>query len=272
MGNVLKLGFSSAINSTSGAWKDGESVEGFEYVELAAWYHPQEDDNTREKCIKTFREEYEMACKQGLKIWSIHLPYGWGLDLTVGDERSDEIFGNFVYYVENAVPILPPCFVVHIFTWEPFVPENRKAVVEQTNKNIKRLADYVSSIGSTLAVEALPRTNLGNTASECLQLIKETKAKLCLDVNHLTQETHQEFLQVAHNYIKTVHLSDYELEDEKHWVPGDGKLDWKELLYLFDKYGYQGPLMFEVKYHKDGKPVALKDIREGFYKAIGKEV
>ena len=272
MRNSWKMGFSSAINLTSGAWKNGESPEGFDCVELAAWYHPQEDDSAREKCIQTLKQEYELACKQGLRVWSVHLPYGWGLDLTVEDDRSDEIFENFAYYVDNAIPVMPACFVVHVFTWEPFVPEDREAVVRQTNKNIKRLAEYISSKGSVLAVEALPRTNLGNTVSECLKLIEGTKAELCFDVNHLTTETHREFLQMAYKHIKTVHLSDYEFADEKHWVAGEGILDWKELLSLFDEYGYQGPLMFEVKHHRDGSPVSLKDIREGFYKAIGKEV
>lgn len=271
MKSKWKLGFSSAVNLTSGAWKNGELPEGFDYVELAAWYHPQENDNIRAKCLRTFQEEYELACRQNLKVWSVHLPYGGGLDLTVEDDRSDEIFENFIYYVNHAIPVVPACFVVHVFTLEPFEPEDRDAVVRQTNKNIRRLAEYIASKGSVLAVEALPRTNLGNTVGECLQLIEGTKAEICLDVNHLTKETHREFFQTAYKHVKTVHLSDYEFADEKHWVPGEGTLDWKELLALFDEYGYKGPLMFEVKHHKSGAPVFLRDIREEFYKAIGEE-
>ncbi len=271
MKSKWKLGFSSAINMTSGAWKNGELPEGFDYVELAAWYHPQENDDIRAKCLQTFQEEYALACKQNLKVWSVHLPYGEGLDLTAEDDRSDEIFENFVYYVDHVIPVMPDCFVAHVFTAEPFEPKDRAAAVRQTNKNIRRLSDYIALKGSVLAIEALPRTNLGNTAGECLQLIEGTKAEICLDVNHLTKETHREFFQAAYKHVKTVHLSDYEFADEKHWVPGEGALDWKELLALFDEYGYRGPLMFEVKHHKDGTPVFLREIREEFYKAIGGE-
>ena len=68
--------------------------------------------------------------------------------------------------------------------------------------------------------------------------------------------------------MKTLHLSDYEFGDEEHWVPGEGKIDWKELLELLEKYDYEGPLMFEVTKHKGGSNLQLRDIREGFYKAL----
>ena len=39
-------------------------------------------------------------------------------------------------------------------------------------------------------------------------------------------------MQVAHKHIKTVHLSDYDFQDEKHWVAGEGMVNWKELLSM----------------------------------------
>lgn len=265
------LGFSCGLNTTSSAWKDGEQPEGFAYIELCAGYHPYEDEEVRKQCLKMYREDMDRARRQGLKLWSVHLPYGQDLDLTAGDDRYDETFENFAWYVGETIAMGAKRYVVHVFVPEPVPLKGREDMLERANRNVKRLAEYVAEKGAILTVEALPRTNLGNTAQECLRMIAGTKAGICLDVNHLLTESHREFIAAAHDYIKTVHLSDYDFVDEKHWVPGEGKLDWKELLSLLSEYGYEGVLMFEVRYHKDGSRVSLKDIREGFCHAVGKE-
>ena len=268
MKKVWDLGISCIYNDYSDSWKNGEKPEGFAYVELSAGGHPVEDKTAKAETVARYKEEYKEATEQGLKLWSVHLPYGPGLDLNVGEDRSDGIYENFVYYVDSTMPMKPKCFVVHLWTREPYEPADREAAVKVTNQNIKRLAEYIVSKGAILAVEVLPRTNMGNTVEECMKLIDGTKAELCFDINHLMQGTHRKFMEVAGKHVKTLHLSDYEFGDEKHWVPGEGEIDWKELMELFEEYGYEGPLMFEVTQRKDGGKLSLRDIREGFYKAI----
>ena len=46
--------------------------------------------------------------------------------------------------------------------------------------------------------------------------------------------------------IVTVHISDYDFIDERHWIPGTGKIDWKELISLLKAIDYEGPFMNEV--------------------------
>ena len=183
-------------------------------------------------------------------------------------KNSDEVFENFAYYVDAVMPMGPKCFVVHLWTEEPYEPADREAAVKMTNQNIRRLAEYIDSKGAFLAVEVLPRTNMGNTVQECLQLIADTKAELCFDINHLMQGTHREFMELAGSHVKSLHLSDYEFGNEKHWIPGEGKIDWKELMQLLAQYNYDGPLMFEVTQRKDGGKLTLRDIRDGFFAAI----
>ena len=268
MHKMWELGISCIYNDYSDSWENGETPEGFSYVELSAGGHPVEDDCAREETVARYVKEYRIAKKQGLKLWSVHLPYGPGLDLNVEEGRSDEVFENFAFYVDAMTPFEPKCYVVHLWTSEPYEPKDRDAAVKVTNQNIKRFAEYVDSKGAFLAVEVLPRTNMGNTVEECMKLIAGTQAELCFDVNHLMQGTHKEFMEQAGSHVKTLHLSDYEFGDEEHWVPGEGKIDWKELLELLEKYDYEGPLMFEVTKHKGGSNLQLRDIREGFYKAL----
>ena len=162
------------------------------------------------------------------------------------------------------------CYVTHAHgRSENILLEERGKLLDNANTNVKILAKYISDRGSILAVEGLPRTCIGNTAKECQQIIQGTTAKICFDVNHMMHDTHENFSRCFTGEIATVHLSDYEFEDEKHWVPGDGKINWKEILQLLKTSGYQGPMMFEVKYRKDGKTPTLQDVKKGFYDAIG---
>jgi len=48
--------------------------------------------------------------------------------------------------------------------------------------------------------------------------------------------------------IITVHISDYDFVDERHWLPGEGKLDWQRMLKCFEKVGYQGVWLYEINF------------------------
>ncbi len=46
--------------------------------------------------------------------------------------------------------------------------------------------------------------------------------------------------------IITTHISDYDFIDEKHWLPGEGKVDWEAMISKFEEIGYKGVWMYEV--------------------------
>lgn len=266
---MLSLGFSTAISTQGFSWHDSKAVEGFEWIELALGYCKDNSKETFEKNLQQLRKDYEEAKKIGLKVWSIHLPYGKGMDLTEDISQKDIVFGNLKQYVDATIDMHPRCYVAHAHgRSENVLPEDRAKLLENANLNVKILAKYIAEKGSILAVEGLPRTCIGNTAKECEKIIRDTSAGICFDVNHMMHDTHQNFVSCLGKRIATVHLSDYEMEDEKHWVPGDGKIDWKEIMNLLDNSNYCGPMMFEVKYRKDGKIPTLQDVKTGFYNAI----
>jgi sugar phosphate isomerase/epimerase len=132
-------------------------------------------------------------------------------------------------------------------SYEPISPDDRPARFERAVKSIKILGDYAKSRKVTLAVENLPRTCLGNCADEMLILTSHGKnAPICFDVNHLLVEHQRDFMAKTAPYIVTTHFSDYDRQNERHWMPGDGDIDWKELTGLFDKAGYKGRYIFEI--------------------------
>ena len=53
--------------------------------------------------------------------------------------------------------------------------------------------------------------------------------------------------------IVTLHLSDYDFMNERHWLPGDGLIDWRALMQKLDAIGYRGVMMYETaKTQKNG--------------------
>ena len=103
-----------------------------------------------------------------------------------------------------------------------------------------------------LALECLPRTCLANTADELLQIVNAVGNDLgaCFDSNHLLKEKPEEFVAKVGGKITTVHISDFDGLDEKHWLPGTGIINWTEVVTELVKSGYNGPFMFEASKHK----------------------
>ena len=54
-----------------------------------------------------------------------------------------------------------------------------------------------------------------------------------------------------------MHLSDYDYIDERHWLPGEGKINWKELISGLESVNYNGPLMYEI--NRGSTPTILRD-------------
>ena len=266
---MLSLGFSTAISINGLSWKEQEAVEGFDWIELCLGYCRDNSETTWEKNLKQLQSDYDAARSLGLKVWSIHLPYGGDMDLTEDIANSEIVLRNLKRYVDETMYMKPHCYVAHAQgRAENFPKEDRKRFVTNANRNVGELSEYVDRKGAVLAIEVLGRACIGNTAEECEDIIRDTKANICFDVNHMMNDTHENFVKVLGERIKTLHLSDYDLGDERHWIPGEGKVNWNDILHLLSGINYTGPLMFEVKYRKDGTQADLKTLRNSFYNAI----
>ena len=62
----------------------------------------------------------------------------------------------------------------------------------------------------------------------------------------------------------TVHVSDRDGINERHWVPGEGIVDWPELMQAFAEIGYRGSWIYELDRLAtptiDRPPLAFSDL------------
>ena len=209
-------------------------------------------------CVEFCPQEYDdipwqqvrqNADQAGVEIWSLHLDYDWAIHIADPDENVRRgAVETQSWFIRQAAAIGIGRCVIHA-SLEPIPDAERSVWLAQAQRSLGELARCAADAGVTLCVEDLPRTCLGRTADEMLQLLSaDDRLRVCFDVNHLLTSngcTHLEFVQKLGQRIATVHLSDYDFADEKHFVPGSGRINWRELITALEDAGYPGPFMCE---------------------------
>lgn len=243
-------------------WSDREShllaelkEAGFSCIELNLDNYQPIEETLKQENYERYNQAVRTAKEVGLDIWSVHLPFGDPWDISSVDEtlRMRSIEAN-EQVMDWAQGWGASCVVIHP-SFEPINDEDRAERLAAACDSIRVLGSKAAERGLRLAVEDLPRSCLGNNAEEIAALIADApEAVVCCDTNHLLTESPEYFIRTIGRRIETLHVSDYDGEDEKHWIPGQGIVNWTEVLQALVDIGYDGPLMFEAEY-QDPKDV-----------------
>lgn len=251
----LELGSSTAVLKAPTA--DGLKTlrdEGIKYIEVALnqCYRKVNPDSVDER-INRLKRDVDAS---GLTVWSIHLPFSRTLDISVNDDaKRAENVKLMKYFISKSKMFAPEYLILHPSS-EPIYDEDRASRLANAVASIKELRDYASSLGLEICIENLPRTCLGNTPEELSALIDSVGGVgVCFDTNHYLRGSAKHFIDILGTRIKTLHCSDFDLVNECHWLPTQGKIDWDELISMLEDKGYRGVMMYEVK--KDAKTKKL---------------
>lgn len=201
-------------------------------------------DEIREKALHA----KEMADRAGLKVWSCHLPFSRKIDISVLDDSLRRANIEFLTRMIAICGELGPQRLVLHPSSEPIADAEREQRIRNSIASIGILRREARRIGAVLCIEDLPRTCLGRTSDELLRIIAPyPDVMICFDTNHLLKEDPLHFIEACGDRIATVHISDYDGVDERHWFPGKGILDWPALYGALMKAGYKGVFMYELK-------------------------
>ena len=210
-----------------------------------------------------YKEVKRLSEKYGVQLWSFHLPFV-PFDV-INPASSDKKVREYTveYFMEligKASDIGFEKFVIHP-SGEPISDCDREEAMKCSIDTLSILADKAEKCGATIAVENLPRTCLGKNSDEILRLISgNDKLKVCFDTNHLLAEDGLEFLDKVGNKIVTVHVSDYDFIDERHWLPGEGKTDWVKFIDKFEEIGYNGVWLYELGFRSPKTLTRSRDL------------
>lgn len=190
------------------------------------------------------------AKEAGITVCSLHLPFSQEISIaTLNAAHRQNTIAMQRRLIAEAAAAGIHRLVLHPSS-EPIAEEDRAQCMQLSKEALKELAEWADQHGSVICVEDLPRTCLGRTADEMLELLSaDERLRVCFDVNHLLTSngsTHAECVQKLGIKIATLHLSDYDFIDERHFLPGNGLINWNEVITLLEEANYSGPFMYEV--------------------------
>lgn len=221
-------------------------------ISTAAGNYP-EIDYTR---LQSLSRQY------GVTLWSFHLPFDPFEELDLSrPELADHTLAYFENLIRKAAAIGIRHFIVHP-SGEPIAEADRPARLACAKESLRRLAEAAAKYNAVIVVENLPRTCLGRDSSDMLALLSAHPAlKACFDTNHLLGEDPVEFIRKVGARFITTHVSDYDFLNERHWLPGEGKLQWQSILAALREAGYDGPWLYELNFTAPATILRPRDLQ-----------
>ena len=208
------------------------------------------------------------ARRHGVTLWSRHLPYSpFGeMDLSLSArevrQRLESRLGELIREGAGAG--------IKTFVLHPSTPVTESMPRQERKQNAMELLDAMAEIaygeGAVIAVEDMILSCIGNSAQELKELISvNDKLRVCFDVNHLFNNTHREFVEILGSKIVHTHISDYDFVEERHWFPGEGKINWPEVYGALKSVNYSGVWNYEVglggkKMEERGRLLTYEDV------------
>jgi len=206
------------------------------------------------------------AAEAGITVCSLHLPFSREISIaTLNEEHRAAAIAQQRRLIAEASANGIHRFVLHPSS-EPIADEDRARCMQLAKEALAELAEWAAQHESVICVENLPRTCLGHTADEMLELLSaDDRLRVCFDVNHLLTSngsTHAECVQKLGSKIVTLHLSDYDFIDERHFLPGNGLINWNEVITLLEEADYNGPFMYEVSHTNAPGPLDYPELKK----------
>jgi sugar phosphate isomerase/epimerase len=117
-------------------------------------------------------------------------------------------------------------------------------------RSIEELHRIAGPLGVALALEVTAGEPW--TVEALLDLIENDLDGLgvgiCMDVGHASLSGDAaEAIETGGGYLITTHLHDNTRRHDDHLVPFQGAIDWPGVIMAFEKIGYDGVFMFDVK-------------------------
>lgn len=256
----LEVGYGLSINHFTPEILAAAKAAGVEHVEASAmgsFIDSNADFRmTEEEAIAKLTEAKKNADAAGINIWSVHMPYGEKVDISVTDEaHRQKTVANHIRLVE-LLEILDPEIILFHPSWYLGLNE-RDERKSQLLKSAPELDEAVRAIGATMVLENMLGPELlasGGRERPLMRTVEETKEiysrlpstiGLGVDTNHISDP--EKLIRAMGNKLKTIHIADGTGRAENHFFPctGEGENNWNEILAALEEVGYKGPFMYE---------------------------
>ncbi len=212
-----------------------------------------------DKIVKNFKKAIKLVKKSGLKLNSLHFPFGpnW-IDLACPWKQDRvEIVRWIGKMFKISDKLKPNAYVFH-----PGGNNVNDSNLEFSKSQLYKTANELALLTKTpVCVENMVVGSLMRTCDDIIQFTQNAdKSYAIIDLNHLLFDKPQDVIRKVGKKIKSLHVSDYDFVSEKHLLPGLGLIEWQEVLKALEKIGYDGCFTYEV--YNDRYGYTYKQIKE----------
>ncbi len=202
----------------------------------------------------------------GIQAASVHIPFGVTPWVSAREGERDEALAALRGLMKAWAPLRPPRYTLHGGS-EADKDVSHKEQIHALRGFLTEIMPDVVAADTSLNIEYLPRTCLGNTPDELEEIVDgfpPDRIGICLDVNHASPRTEMmpELIRRLGPRINSFHLSDTDGVDECHWFPGFGIVDWpacmgeiralaRDVLLILEVTGVPFPNWQEAWHHND---------------------
>ncbi len=210
---------------------------------------------------KNLKKACKIVDKHGLKIYSVHMPFGEHWMNLVSSYEPDrqaiikwcgKIFGIVDKYSPNS-------YVFHPSDMGECKQANYADCLKKLCDSVNEMAKYTKAY---VCMENMVGGNLMHSLENMQDYVKGAdKGYMVLDVNHTILTPPEEVVKAIGSKIKTLHISDNDGVYERHWLPGEGIIKWQEVISALDGIGYEGMFNYEV-----GAKYSYEEIKQNYDK------
>jgi sugar phosphate isomerase/epimerase len=228
---------------------------GFEAVEVfATRSHFDYHDESAIRSLKDWLTESR------LELHSVHAPItdvfanGRGrrnFSTAIRDSEERKSTMREMQAALNIAKIIPfKYLVVHLgvpVAQHPAPDDNHR---ESAVRSVEEIHGMAEPAGVRVALEVMG--NELSTAPDLVEILERTfegaDLGICMDVGHahILGDT-AEAIETTSEYLATTHIHDNRGQSDDHLVPFQGNINWAATIMAFEKIGYDGVLMYEVK-------------------------
>lgn len=205
-------------------------------------------------------------------VFSIHAPYRPDRDISHLDEA---VRAKAVAYTEEAIVLasnLRAGFVAIHGSQDPLEPNTRCQRLAQSQKSLLELVRIAGDSSVRLVLETMPPEWIPAGADEAAAMLDGLDPSVigyCLDTNHANLTG--DLVEIIYRFgerLWSIHLSDNDGVQQRHWMPLEGVIDFKSVMNALGDIGYRGPLIYELDPHPEGLAVGLAAIEQNYHRLM----
>ena len=140
--------------------------------------------------------------------------------------------------------------VVHLGVPQSLHPGSEENSRDAAVRSVEDIITMAEPLGVTVALEVMG--NALSTPAALVDIIERSfdgaDVRICMDVGHahMMGDT-PEAIETTSEYLATTHIHDNRRQIDDHLVPFQGSINWASTIMAFEKIGYDGVLMYEVR-------------------------